>query len=520
MADSVDPRELQTLRPGLARVRGCTLDGLRAANVRVEADVAPDLPGFSLVGLPRAALRESRERVGAALRNAGFRWPSGRITVSLAPADLPKDGAALDLPIAAALLLASGQIPRPRPDRLRRLLLVGELALDGALRPTRGVAPAVLDAPELGAGELILPAAHDRALAALRPEVPIRTVAHLRALPAALLRVTPPPRVQALGPEVGGAPRAREGGLEAVRGQRRALRAVGLAAAGGHHLLLVGPPGCGKTLLARRLVRLLPDLDLSSRRERWRIVNALQAGAEVEALARPPLRAPHPSISAAGLLGGGRPVRPGEVTLAHRGVLLLDEVGEFRRDLLDRLREPLTEGSIAIGRAGQHPRLPASFQLVAAGNPCPCGWHGSRSDRCRCTPVQVERVRRRLSGPLRDRIDLVVEMDREPAELYFESARSADLEWIEAIRRVRGRGGRGLRARLEGEALRKACALDEEGRRLCAAWADRRAWSLRGLEAVLRVARTIADLEGARTVGVEHLAEAFTYRPADGGARD
>lgn len=483
-----------------ARVVTATLVGLRARRVHVEVDLAPTLPGFTLVGLPSASLRESRDRIGSALRHAGFHWPDRRITVGLAPADVRKDGAVMDLAIATGILLASGQVARPPGDRLRRTLFLGELALDGVLRPVAAAAPLGLDATSLGVDRVVLP---DAQAAVLAPEldVPCVGLAHLSQLGGVLARLpaaASPPRPRSV-------PADPAPDLSGIRGQARAKRALVLAAAGGHHLALQGPPGCGKTMLARCLVDWLPPLDREARRQQLRIHGAAGRALDPSTAHRPPLRAPHHSVTVRGLLGGGTPLRPGEVTLAHGGVLLLDEAGEFGANRLEQLREPLSSGVIRLSRGGHTVEFPAGFQLVLTTNPCPCGYLGSRARACACRRHQIDRYRRRLSGPLCDRIDLWVDMDREPAARLLESPPPGPD--VADVWRVR-------RAPPVEDGLQE---LAPDLARLATDWADRLGLSARGLTRALRVAGTIARVDGRGGPDREALAEALSFRRVDPG---
>ncbi|HEX9641323.1 MAG TPA: YifB family Mg chelatase-like AAA ATPase [Candidatus Krumholzibacteria bacterium] len=492
---------------GVARVMSASLRGLDAVAVRVEVDLAPDLPAFSLVGLPSTGVREARERIGAALRHAGFRWPNGRVTVNLAPTEERKEGAALDLAIATGILLASGQLRHPGGDWMRETLFAAELALDGVIRAPRGLVALAMDAAALGLRRMVVPRSQAGMLRSLTG-VETLGLPHLRQLAALLGR-----RGSTAAAELFDQPSAASDSiLRQLRGQERALRAISVAAAGGHHVSLLGPPGCGKTLLARALWSLLPVLDDEAWRARLRIESCCGLPFDPVAARRPPFRAPHHSVSTGGLVGGGRPLAAGEITLAHGGVLFLDEFTEFAQRQLDMLREPMETGSIRLARQGQSLSFPSAFQLVAAANPCPCGYANSRVRNCVCTPGSKRRYLNRLSGPLRDRLELWVELDRVPAQVLLGSQPSVDV--LQLRRSVEAAVARGARRRED------AVSLSAATERYLVAAADKLQLSARAVHSVLRVARTIALLEGSEAPAPEHLAEACAYRPPPMGIGD
>jgi magnesium chelatase family protein len=497
----------------LATARTFTLDGISARPVRVEVDVHRGLPNFTIVGLPDAAVREARERVRAALVNCGFEFPLRRIVVNLAPASLRKAGPGMDLAIAAALLSASGQLEW---ERLAQVALVGELALDGSTRSVQGALAMTEAAREVGAEAIVLPAENGPE-AALTEGIGVVAVDSLGRLPALAAGEWDPPRPEPLPLELGAPPTAPD--LADLRGQPHLRHALEVAAAGGHSLLMVGPPGAGKSLAASRLPSILAPLAPAEALEVARIASAC-GRLESALVGGRPFRAPHHTISAAGLIGGGTPPRPGEATRAHRGVLFLDELCEFRRDALEALRAPLETGEVSIARAGGRRSLPCRFMLVAAANPCPCG-RGEADPDCTCTPYDVQRYQGKLSGALADRIDILAAV-RQPSPTEIggppgESSATVQDRVCAARERQERRLGEGRCNAEMTPAEARACSLSSEAAALLADLYARQRLSGRAHDRALRLAQTLADLAGIAEIGEEQMAQALQLRRRDNG---
>ncbi len=499
--------------------------------VTVEVDLAPGLPGLQLVGLPDAAIQESRERVRAALRNSGFRGPLVRVIVNLAPADLRKEGPAFDLPIALALLVASGQLD---PNRLEGLCCAGELGLDGSLRPCRGILAIACQAKIQQAKACVVPSAN-AAEASLVAGLPVVCANNLSELVEQLrhgvkFNCFQQPIKRATTHPADSPSASETSASTSLHLQPLARKALAIAAAGGHHLLMVGPPGCGKTILAQQLPKILPPLSQSEALELTRLQSiAGKLGSVTNLVRQRPFRAPHPSTSAAGLLGGGKNPRPGELSLAHGGVLFLDELTEFPRSLLDQLRQPLEEGVLWLSRAHLRCAFPCHVTLVAATNPCPCGWHGDRSNRCRCSELQRKRYWSRLSGPFLDRLDLQCRLESVPTAQLRRCFREPDpptdqsfaAEVVQEARlKMCKRNPDGqLNSQLNAVDLGRYGQIHEDAFKCWEKVVAKRHLSLRSSLRLLRVARTIADLAALPVVGEQQIAEALCFRSYDNTAK-
>jgi len=502
----------------LAKVMSCAVVGLEGAIVEVEVDISSGLPAFTIVGLPDAAVQEARERVRAAIRNSGCNFPMKRITVNLAPADLKKEGPAYDLPIAIGILFSSEQLSAD----VSHMLFLGELSLDGSVRHTHGILPMVAIAKEKGLSTVFVPAA-DAGEASLVEGVKTIAVNSLAELASHLSGEATIPDYHAEGDPDAVADMDRSAvDLAYIKGQEHVKRALEVAAAGGHNLLMSGPPGSGKTLLARSLPSVLPKMGITEALEVTKVysVSGLLPS-DRPLISQRPFRSPHYTISHAGLVGGGRWPRPGEISLSHRGVLFLDELPEFGHAVLEVLRQPLEDKLVTISRAQGSVTFPANFMMVAAMNPCPCGYYGDPVKQCTCTPSMISRYQKRISGPLLDRIDIFAQVPRIEYEKLTEERMGESSEEVrsrvEGARSVQRERFQGTRLTCNAEMtpveVKDFCHVEAEAQSLLRAAMNQLALSARAFHRILKLARTIADLAGAQTINASHLAEAIQYRP-------
>ena len=503
----------------LSTVKSCALNGIEGYLVEVEVNLSTGMPAFDVVGLPDAAVRESRERVRAALKNSGFGFPDDRLTVNLAPADQKKEGPFFDLPIAVGVIASQGKLPM---RSLSGTALLGELSLDGTLRSVRGALPMAISLRSLGVKRLILPE-DNRAEVMSVSGIELLPAKHLRDVYAhfasreAIKPIAPVQYETLLSERITGTD------LADVKGQASAKRALEIAASGSHNVLMVGPPGSGKTLMARCVPAILPDMTFEEALEITRIHSCAGLSVGSGLLSERPFRAPHHTASPASMAGGGANAMPGEISKAHQGVLFLDELPEYRRDVLEALRQPMEDGFVTVTRVGAQSTYPSQFMLICSMNPCPCGNFGARNKECRCTPGQIQRYLNRISGPLLDRIDMHIEVESVPVERLTDQTREESsantrmrVERARAIQRNRFKEDNiGCNARLDAKTLGKYCVMDKAAKALSLLASEQLNLSSRAYTRVLKVARTIADLAGHDIITEADIAEAVQYRSLD-----